>query len=115
MIELLWNNLTYSNNENMMYISNFIAWLATSIVHEKSLHQIELNGFLTLKDSDNKVATLLLCDSECQREVLNILQQPPNEYKEKYIARVPCNEPSPVNEEQNKESDEDIINVTDKT
>ena len=33
-----------------------------------------------------------------QKELIQILQQPPEEYKDRYIACITCEEPSPVTE-----------------
>ena len=83
---------------------------------EKQYNKIVLNGYFTLIDKEGSFATLLVCyGKENQSQLLKILQQPPNEYKEKYVAYVPCEEPSPVNEEQDKEGNKNIINVSDET
>lgn len=116
MIELLWKNLSTNDKENMMYVTNLIAWLTTSLAQEKEYHKIVLSGYFTLIDKEGTFATLLVCyGKENQNQLLKILQQPPDEYKEKYVACVPSEEPCPVKEEENKKSDENIINVSDET
>ena len=113
MIELLWKNLSTNHSENLMCITNMLAWLVTTIHQDKEMHNIVLDGYFTILDKEGVFATLLICKGkENQKKLLNILQQPPNEYKEKYIACIHSEEPNPVNEVTDNNSvkkDENIM------
>lgn len=110
MIELLWKDIYDRDYDAMMYVANLIAWLTTTIADEEQQHKIQLKGFIVLRDNENTVSTLFICDGEDQTRLLKVLQEPPDEYKEKYVARVPCEEPLPVTE-QSSSSDEGEIDV----
>ena len=60
MIELLWKNLGINNNENMMLVTNLLAWFTTSLTQEKEYHKIILNGYMSINDNEGNIATLLI-------------------------------------------------------
>ena len=102
MIELIWVDNLCKSYDVMMCVSGLLAWLSATIAQEEEYHDIQFNGYMVAKDK-NDCSVLLICsDPQSQKKMLKILQQPPNEYKEKYIARVPSQEPEPVKEEMQK-------------
>lgn len=118
MIELSWNfkeidDTVKHNIESYLVILNFMSWMMNTIKNEEDLQGINFNGILTLLDTNYKFVTLLMCDHENQKKLLNILQQPPEEYKEKYVACVLSEEPQPVQEktEDDETDDDDNISV----
>lgn len=106
MIELIWKDSSLNEYENILQITNLLSWLV-AIIRDK--HEIELNGFMVLKEKNPLTYSILLIlgDENSQKQTLNILQQPPEEFKEKYIARIPCEEPNPVKEKDDDSSDDD--------
>lgn len=85
MIELLWNEIN-EEYDAMFYMSKLMAWLATALIEHHKMYA--LNGVIVLRDKNDKVASLLICDENLQENILQILQQPPGEYKGKYIAKI---------------------------
>lgn len=116
MIELIWTDNLCKRYDVMMSVSGLLAWLTATIAQTEEYHSLKFNGYMVAQDK-NDCSVLLICgDLPSQKKLLKILQQPPNEYKEKYIARVPSQEPDPVHEEkeepdnsldENTSSDED--------
>lgn len=115
MIEIVWCE-TSTVNDYMLKATNLLAWLLTTINHQEEYRNIDFNGYMMVKDKTNGCATLLICgDPSSQKKLLTILQQPPEEYKEKYIARVPCDEPMPVHEQTEEEANENKIKPLEET
>lgn len=106
MIELLWGNSdNCTRYDNMQAVGNLIAWLTTTIAMNEENHSIKLNGYIVVNEDDaSTISTLFICEKESQEKVLALLQEPPGEFKGKYIARIPSEEPTPV---QIKVDDED--------
>lgn len=117
MIEIIWKNEDIDEYVALQHATNLFSWLVTAIVNLNKEHvEIVLSGYMLVKDRENKCTGLIICgDPVSQRKVLNILQQPPEEYKNKYIACVPCNEPDPVHEETEKDSKENNIKISEET
>lgn len=117
MIEIVW----LEEYEVMMCASRMLAWLAATLAQKEEYHNIEFNGYMVVKEEEkenqkSKCSILIICgDPVSQKRILNILQQPPEEYKEKYIARIPCNEPDPVHEQTKEDSDEYDIEISEET
>ena len=113
MIEIVW----LEEIEAMMCASRLLTWLATTLTQKDEYHSIEFNGYMVVKEKQKSgCSILIICgDPISQKRILNILQQPPEEYKEKYIARVPCEEPNPIHEQTKEDSDEYDIEVDEET
>lgn len=112
MIEIIWKDYVNHDYDLMMYASSFMTWLAVTLTEEKN-HEIEFNGYLIVKEKEKGCSILVISGNpESQKRILQILQQPPEEYKEKYIARVPCDEPDPVNEQTDKDINEEVKDET---
>lgn len=110
MIELLWREQDKLADYNvMMHMTFVIAWLTSRIDEDEKNHDIQLNGYVTLNDPTKerfaRISSLILCNKKDEKKILEILQQPPTEYREKYIARVVCEEPNPVVEQTNEKND----------
>lgn len=107
MIELSWKETTEEDYKRMMVVSNLLAWLTTTLAEDEANHSIKMNGYIVLCDSDGEFSTLIICEGESQKKLLKILQQPPEEYKEKYVACVLSKEPEPVKEKCEDDESED--------
>jgi len=96
-------------HENMMLIASLLAWLTKSLKDNKEFQDILLEGFVCYYDAMNRVSTLLLCEGESEKAILEILKQPPGEFKDRYVACVANTEPIPVVEKKPivKEPDDD--------
>ena len=73
-----------------------------------------LQGTLLIYDKEHfKLNCCLICENpDFTKEVMSILQQPPEEYKEKYVACITSEEPKCVCEKEEKEEkDETLIEV----
>ena len=105
MIEITWIDASTCEHETMMFMSNFIAWLCTTIAQDEKNRRIEYQGYMLVKEPSGKCSALILCgDMKSQTKILGLLQQPPEQFRGRYIACVPCEEPTPVKEES--ESDD---------
>ena len=89
----------------LVYATVCMEWLLTEI--SKSDEPIELNRYILGKDKniDGCSAHLICADDKSQERIFKILQNPPDEFKEKYIAHILYNEPDP-NHKQNEEKSE---------
>lgn len=115
MIELVWKDIYSSDYDAMMIVSNLLAWLCVEIA-ETERNKPKIKGYIVCQDDETTISTLIICNGmEDQNKILKILQDPPEEYKEKYVARIPCEEPNPVYEktsspqaelDENESSDE---------
>ena len=117
MIEIVWKDESLRFYDAMLYTAGLLAWLTTKLAQDDELHDIDMSGFMVVKDKKTKkVSGLIFTGSpESQKKLVTILQQPPNEYKEKYIACVPCQEPVSVHEQTEEENLEDKDKIEDKT
>lgn len=106
MIEVIWKDEKYSEREAMMYLSQLMAWLSNEITMKKEYEDLTISGYIITYE---KSTVLIFPDknTEKQKRILNILQQPPEEFKEKYIACIYAEEPKVVNEKKDTEIDED--------
>lgn len=115
MIEIVW----LEKYAAMMHASRMMAWLAAALAQNEEYHNIEFNGYMIVKEEGKEksgCSVLIICgDPVSQNRLLKILQQPPEEYKEKYIARIPCNEPDPVHEQTKEDPDQYDIEIAEET
>jgi len=84
MIELLISQ-KFDNRLAFVWISRILLWLTDSIKDDES---ILLEGYMAIRDEPKHVSVLLICDGESLKKIIKILQQPPEELKDKYIATV---------------------------
>ena len=116
MIELLWTNNLCVDYEVMMYAAGLMSWLASLLAQDEENHSVEFNGFMVAKEEKGGCAVVIICGNpQSQKRVLEIVQQPPEEYKGKYIASIPSEEPEPVNEMKTEEDDTYKIEIADET
>lgn len=113
-IEIVWQNISDNSIFDIVDLSNFILWLLTMISKTPELEKNNgINGYILLNDEKaNCGALLFINNKKSQKKILEILQQPPGEFKGKYIACVPCDEPSPVLEQKTLNSDEESMSET---
>lgn len=106
MIEVIWKDEKFTEREAMMYLSQLIAWLSNEITTKKEYEDLTISGYIITYE---KSTVLIFPDknTEKQKRILNILQQPPEEFKEKYIACIYSEEPKSVSERKETEVDED--------
>lgn len=112
MIELSWKDSELEYCDILKNITNFITWLANILAAEEENRKIRLRGYMTIADENKKFSTLLICSYESQKDLLTVLQQPPEEFKEKYVACVLSEEPTPV---QEKEEDGEMSETKEET
>lgn len=101
MIEILLNTEFRQDADNdLMWMSNLIGWLVTTIAMTQDKkpedEKLKLRGYVVLVEEGNRVAGLLLCDGKDQDEILKIIKQPPDNFKGKYEAHILVAEPMPV-------------------
>lgn len=99
MIEVSWKK----EENGVIPLSNLIAWLLSTI---EALSKEEMHGFMVLQDFDTTRA-LLICEGKTQEQFMEYLKQPPEEYKERYIACVLSTEPDPVTEEKVEDTEDE--------
>ena len=87
MIEIKWcDNLCESNASGIEFISKFMVWLFSLL---ESKQDMQVDGYMLLYVPERKSFTLLILNEMKENEyILDLLKQPPEEYKEKYIACV---------------------------
>lgn len=122
MIELLWKDTTNNYFKAMNDVAMLFAWLTSTLMtYEKERKENEetiyLQGYTVIWDgAADSPAILILSNSldvPNQERLLKILQQPPGEFKGKYVACILSQEPESVKEkkpekEEDNESDDDI-------
>lgn len=98
-----------SFNEDMMLVSSILNWFIIELNTNPEYEEIQFRGYLVLYDEtkQNNASALILCNGPDQKKIINLLQQPPDTYKEKYIACVVSEEPEPVAETRKSEDTED--------
>lgn len=113
-IEITWKNTSDISIFNIVDLSHFILWLLTTISKTPELQKDNgINGYVLLNDEKSNCGALLFVNKKYQKKILDILQQPPGEFKDKYIACVPYEEPQSVKEISeekniiNKDDDDD--------
>ena len=108
MIELTWENF---RKDLFQQITVFLSWVLAEVEKEK----IDFHGYMVFNGKEGNYHTMLFTDGVHAKKLLKILQQPPEEYKERYIACIPCEEPNPVHEVKQEQQDEEDIDVPEKT
>ena len=101
MIELTWNNPLDGEYDVLYYATSFLTWLTSIIVEKEEYHDIVLGGYMTINENTQPTptgcSTLLMCrDIKSQKKIMEIIQNPPGEFKGKYVASTPCAEPDLV-------------------
>ena len=92
-----------STKEEMMLMYEILEWLMTQI-HDSSILLKGCEGNVTFNDIEHqKWRTMIMGHSpSAEQEILKILQQPPPNYREKYIACIVNGEPEGVKEIENE-------------
>lgn len=99
MIELVWDNTNLDKSYNIfLYITSYYAWLASELSDNEEHHKLLINGIILAYDKGTYSSVILTDDVENEKKILKIIQQPPNEFKEKYVAHIVSQEPTPVEE-----------------
>lgn len=108
MIEIYLQDPSECVKENMVLITSILLWLMQEL--KKDEHKdIECSGFIMCDDEQGKkgMSALLFLDTAVHKPVLQILMQPPEEYKGKYIACIPSKEPEVVAESSEMDDGEE--------
>ena len=113
MIELQWLIDFPTAQEELHYISQFFEWLLNFIC-EQYKNDINIAGYIVADSRTEKPSSLIFCDDKTTQEtqqnhkkLLEILQQPDEKYKGKYIACILSSEPLPVEKREDEEDDKD--------
>ena len=107
MIELTIPNYS-SYQEGLLLMNNILQWLALTISSSEENHDIRINGTLCVfDDSKKRMACLIMCEGPSQKRIQELLKEPPNEYKEKYVACITSEEPEVVYEQKGEEAESD--------
>lgn len=84
--------------EGMVLMANILKWLFESV-------SADTEGVLWLNHKqENLLLALVMCNGAAKSKFLRVLQEPPGEFKEKYVARSLSEEPTVV-----EEMDEDEV------
>lgn len=109
MIEVNFNK-AITPTDAMMMFTQLMGWLCEEIKKQEK----RISGYICLLNTDDdSVSSLVLCDDKIKQEVLNLLLEPPGEFKDKYIASCPSVEPIPVEELIPIEEDENVVDEED--
>ena len=102
MIELLISE-KYDYRQAMVWISKILLWL-NGVLEDRE--DISMEGYMVARDQPKHVIVLLLVEEKYHKQFIDVLFQPPEELKDKYIASVPIEEPCPVTEVKSEEGEE---------
>ena len=98
-------------HDDMIMVTHILEWITSILALEEEKRQLMLKGYIVLYDED-RVSTLLICEGEHQQKILKMLQEPPGEYKDKYVACIMSEEPKVVEEKCDEYSDSDDDKVS---
>ncbi len=114
MIELLWKETKENYYRAMCDVAKLFAWLTSELlrleeIRKETEESIYLQGYTVLWDGAADAPAILLFSNSLDRAnqecLLKILQQPPGEFKEKYVACILSQEPDSVNEVKSEKED----------
>ena len=114
MIELLWKETKENYYRAMCDVAKLFAWLTSELlrleeIRKETEESIYLQGYTVLWDGAADAPAILLFSNSLDRAnqecLLKILQQPPGEFKEKYIACILSQEPDSVKEMKSEKED----------
>ena len=101
MIELITDK--YSD-ELMLMITRLLAWLVDEV--HKQINS-DLDGYTVIRDdAHTEMFVLLICDDKHHERLLDILKQPPEPFRGRYIARVVNMETIPEDKKEKNEEEE---------
>ena len=94
MIEISWKDLACT----IHHATELLAWLLKEIYETKddALCHFYMTGYLVCVDVVGNLHTIIMCEGENQKHVLELLKQPPGEFAGKYVACVHEDEHEPV-------------------
>lgn len=114
MIELLWKETKENYYRAMCDVAKLFAWLTSELlrleeIRKETEESIYLQGYTVLWDGAADAPAILLFSNSLDRAnqecLLKILQQPPGEFKEKYVACILSQEPDGVKEMKSEKED----------
>lgn len=114
MIELLWKETKENYYRAMCDVAKLFAWLTSELlrleeIRKETEESIYLQGYTVLWDGAADAPAILLFSNSLDRAnqecLLKILQQPPGEFKEKYVACILSQEPDSVKEMKSEKED----------
>lgn len=114
MIELLWKETKENYYRAMCDVAKLFAWLTSELLRleetrKETEESIYLQGYTVIWDGAADAPAILLfsnsLDKANQERLLKILQQPPGEFKEKYVACILSQEPESVKEVKSEKED----------
>ena len=114
MIELLWKETKENYYRAMCDVAKLFAWLTSELlrleeIRKETEESIYLQGYTVLWDGAADAPAILLFSNSLDRAnqecLLKILQQPPGEFNEKYVACILSQEPDSVKEVKSEKED----------
>lgn len=93
-------------HEKFFLLTSLFNWVMSELKTKPDYQDIFVQGFLSLYDTSGRASGLIMCVGEDMKGVLEILKQPPGEFKDKYVAYKVCEEPDPVVEVEKEEKDD---------
>lgn len=107
MIELLWKDFKNCEKDVMMMVSELLVWLTTLIATDERYKELAIGGYLVLLNREASVSTMIICRDDQQEKILQILQQPPEEFKERYVPHIFFEEEPVLVEKMDTEDEDD--------
>lgn len=103
MIEIAWKDSTFT----IQHVTNLLAWLLNEIYNQKEdIDRFYFTGYLVCYDVQGNLHSIILCEGENQKKVLEKLKQPPGEFIGKYVACVrDVDDHEPVVEKKHEDDD----------
>lgn len=99
MLEVTWKKIYSKRTTTFARINDFLTWLLMELPTE-----IAISGWIiacqprVIPEATETFSILIFCENNSEDEILKIIQQPPGEFKEHYVACVFSSEPQPVQE-----------------
>lgn len=111
MIQIDLKNKYCSLIDELRTINEIMCWLFGVMVDYPE-QELGLDGFVIARGNSGRTSALLICTNKSEPMLVKVLNQPPEEYKEKYIAKIVNSETDPVqevNETSEEQDDEKVV------
>ena len=87
------------------YIAQMLAWMSKAIHDDLEGEDVYLASYVAVRENQEKISTLIITGGNPKSDelTLDLLKQPPGEFKGKYQAYIIHEEPQPVKEKKDEE------------
>ena len=90
--------------KSMVLLTQIMGWLMRALEERED---IVFEDMMVARDQPEHIMVLLLVDDSYNKKVMDILFQPPGEFKGKYVAVITSSEPLPVTNKEDETDDKE--------